>query len=610
MVEHGKIGLEARRWIALGVVGAIVLFLGTGLIRLQVIQHAELAERSENNRVRVVPIPPRRGYFYDREGRLVVSNRPSYTLAVIPAESSRETIPRVADLIGLDTAAVRERIRKNLISRYQPSQVKVDLPFGAVAQLEEQAELYPGVSYILDRVREYPADLRVESFIGYVDEVDRRELDTLDGERYHLGSMIGKKGLERSYDRTVRGREGTEFIEVYASGQVLGPYTERPSTPPEPGNDLELSIDIDVQRTAAQALQEFCCGAVVAMEPSTGDVLAMVSYPGYDPNIFSSVVSDSLWQALTSDSTHPLLNRPLNGQYAPGSTTKLITIGAGLEEGIIIPSSVYEPCYGGMQFGNRYFRCWYAPGHGTLDAIGAIEHSCNVYMYQLGLQLGIDKLADYFDRCGFGVPTGIDIAGESRGNVPNSAYYNKRYGERQWTRALVLNNAIGQGEILTTPLQLASFYCGLANGGVVNEPRLVRATIDHRTGRPTPMPIDSSYSLPFSDQTLDYLIESLARVVEGEEGTARSLKNDYYRIGGKTGTAQNPHGDPHSWFVGLAPVDDPQIVVAVIVENAGHGSEVAAPIAADVIQSYLFKQFNIVPEPELSLTVDDTTGLP
>ncbi|MFZ5980011.1 MAG: penicillin-binding protein 2 [Candidatus Zixiibacteriota bacterium] len=573
----------------MAVVSLVILVLVLGLFKLQLINHSELVEQSENNRIRVVPITPRRGAVYDREGRVIIDNRPSYTVSVVPTEEVKyKTLSNLAGVIGLDTLEIRKRVNKNMVSRYQPSPVKKDIPFEVVAILEEQNRDFPGVSYQMDRVRKYPRELGSETFTGYVGEVSEEQLEKkmID---YRLGSMIGKDGVEKYYDKLLRGKEGTAYIEVTASGQIIGPYEDREKVEAVSGADLTLAIDLDLQRCGAEAIDSFCCGAIVAMDPRSGEILAMVSYPTYDANIFSSVIPESTWLAISNDPDHPLLNRPLNGLYPPGSTTKLLTVGAGLEEGLINENTTFKPCFGGMQFGNRYFRCWEPSGHGRLTAVHAIEQSCDVFMYQLGLKLGVDVLSHYFDLCGFGKPTGVDLPNEYAGLNPNSDYYDKRYGYKKWTPTLVLNNSIGQGEILVTPLQLVQFFCGLANNGTVYRPHLVKR-ISKVGGEQIPVLPVMSFQLPFSQKTISLLMESMRLVVEGEHGTARSLRNKKYSLGGKTGTAQNPHGENHSWFVGVAPMENPEIVVCAIVENAGHGSEVAAPVVGKVIRTYMEKK--------------------
>jgi penicillin-binding protein 2 len=580
---------ERREKISLTVVSLIVLLLVAGLVKLQIFEYSSRVEQSEKNSIRTVPIVPRRGLVYDREGRIVIDNRPSYTVAVVPAETTTITLPNLSQLFQMDTSILRQRIQKNMISRYQPALVKRDVPFEAIAVLEEQAWRFPGVDIQIDQVRKYPKQLGTESFTGYVGEVSLEDLSNGKSKDYRLGSMIGKKGLEKQYDRFLRGREGTVYKEVAASGQVIGIYSGKDPEPAVPGNDLVLTIDIDLQRACEQALDTFCCGAVVAIDPRNGEILAMASYPGYDANMFSSVIPESLWQAIASDSTFPLLNRPMKGLYPPGSTVKPVTVGAALQEGIITAYNRLQPCTGGFRFGNRVFRCWESAGHGRLTAAHALEQSCDVFMYQIGLKLGIDKLSYYYAQCGFGRPTGIDLPGELSGLNPNRHFYDSTYGKHQWTQGVTLNLSIGQGELLVTPLQLAQFYCGLANNGVVYRPHLVKAIVSPE-GDTTVITPETSFTLPFSRSTLKVLMEGMRLVVEGEHGTARFLRNDRYSIGGKTGTVENPHGENHSLFVGVAPLEAPEIVVCVLVENAGHGSEVAAPVAGKIIKAYMEKK--------------------
>ncbi len=582
-----------REQIALLVIALVTLFLVAGLIKLQVFDHARLARQSENNRIRVVPIIPKRGNMYDREGRRIVDSRPSYTVAIVPAEQVKDvTLPNLAELLGMDTVKIKERIRKTMVSRYQPAPIKRDVPFEVVAVLEEQATRFPGVTYQIEQVRRYPVGLGTETFTGYVGEVSNKDLEKKGAQDLRLGSMIGKKGLELQYDAILRGREGTAYIEVTASGQILGPYRDKKETPAVPGADLTLSIDLDLQKACVKELETFCCGAIVAADPRTGEILAMTSYPSYDANIFSSVIPESLWQAISSDSTHPLLNRPLKGLYPPGSTVKFVAVGAALEEGLITPHTTLKPCLGAFKFGNRLFHCWDLGGHGSLNAAHSLEQSCDIFLYQLGLKMGVDLLSKYYDLCGFGHKTGIDLPGEASGLNPDSKYYDKRYGKNGWTQALSMNNAIGQGEELATPLQLVQFFCALANRGTAYRLHLIRK-IQSPDGTEIDVAPSVALKLPFSEKTMDVLFEGLRLVVEGEHGTAKGLRNNLYSIGGKTGTAQNPHGENHSLFVGVAPLEDPEIVVCAVLENAGHGSEVAAPVVGHVIRTYMYKKLGL-----------------
>ena len=607
-----QVGRQQATYVA---VTAVFLFFLAGLIKLQIFEHSELAALAENNRIRIVPIEPRRGVVYDRYSRVIIGDRPSYTVSIVPAEERKgKTVTHLASILDLDTAQIRRRMRRNVASPYQPSPIRRDVPFEAIAVLEEQNSEFPGVNYQLDRVREYSVDLRAEAFTGHVGEVSEQEMKRNPQADYRLGSTIGKKGVEKQFDDLLRGVEGTAFIEVTALGEVLGEYEGKERVPPVPGCDLTLSIDNDVQLAAIHALdtqdQKFAnlqmgsdsapiihrAGAVVAIDPRSGEIIAMTSAPGFDPNTFSGMITDSLWQQISTDPDHPLLNRPMAGLYPPGSTFKLLTLGAGLESGVIDASTTFRSCGGGYQFGNRFFKCWEKRGHGTQFSVHAVEMSCDVYFYQLGLKVGVDQLYRYALQCGFAKKTGVDLPSELSGLMPSVQYYDKRYGKNGWTKALVLNTSIGQGEVLVTPLQLAQFYCGLANWGTVYKPHVV-TRINHPNGRVDVIQPQVSFHLPFSRSTLANLREGLRLVVEGGRGTARRLKNDLYSVCGKTGTSQNPHGNDHSWFVGFAPIENPEIVVAAIVENAGHGSEVAAPVVKKVIEVYMKKKLGLF-EPE------------
>jgi penicillin-binding protein 2 len=583
--------LNIQKRLRIGVVFcALLLALMVGrMFYLQTFRHEYLYAQSENNRIRIQPVVPKRGLVYDRDRRLLIDNRASYTLSVVPVEISKtETIDRLAALLHTEVEEINRRIKRNLTGRFQPALVKRDIGFEKVAILEEQNESYTGAVYRKDQARKYAERLGSECFTGYVGEISADEMSQLEASIYRAGTVIGKSGIERYYDRELRGMEGTEYIEIAATGQLLGVLDEYPGVAAVAGNDLVLTVDMDIQKVATETFGEFCCGAAVAIDPRSGEILAMVTKPSNDANIFSTVIPDSLWQSILADTTNPLLNRPLDGLYPPGSTYKLVVAGAGLELGLIDRHTLFSPCLGGYQFGNRFFRCWEPGGHGRVSLVQAIAQSCDVYFYQLGYKLGLEEFHRFSRACGFGQKTGIDLPQEASGNIPNKEWYDRRIGVGQWTQAVLLNIAIGQGEVLATPLQIAQFYCGLANNGRVYRPHFLKSVIEP-DGRETMRGGEFSFSLPFSERTLEILKEGLIEVVGGEDGTARGSKLDGFAMAGKTGTAQNPHGENHSWFVGFAPAEIPEIVVCVIVEHAGHGSDWAAPATRDIIQTYLNK---------------------
>jgi penicillin-binding protein 2 len=568
------------------------LALGLMLLRmlyLQTIRHEDLYAQSESNRLRVQPVIPMRGLIFDRDRRLLVENRASYSLSVIPAEISRtHVLSRLATALQMDENEIKQRMAKNLAGRFQPALIKRDIGFDRIAVFEEQSELFPGTIYSKDQVREYHEGLGEECLTGYVGEVSPDEMKKLDPSIYRPGTMIGKAGVEKYYDRELRGIDGTEYVEVTASGQLLGAMDNAAQIPAVPGNDLILTIDNDIQKAASEVFGDFCCGAAVVMDPRNGEILALVSKPPNDANVFSSVMTNDLWQSILTDPNNPLLNRPVDGLYPPGSTYKLVMAGAALETGTIDRTTMFSSCNGGYRFGNRVFHCWEKRGHGRLTVVNAIEQSCDVFFYQLGLRLGLEEYTKFSRACGFGQRTGIDLSQEAAGLIPSTAWYNRKLGKSGWTQAVLLNLAIGQGEVLVTPLQLAQFYCGIANNGRVFRPHLLRSIIGP-DGRETSKGGELAFTLPFSKETLQILREGAYSVVQGPSGTAHGARIPGTTVAGKTGTAQNPHGQDHSWFVGYAPADNPEILACVIVENAGHGSTYAAPAVRNIIKAYLNK---------------------
>lgn len=563
-----------------------VLILCAQLLHLQVVSHDHYLQMSEENRIRVTPIPAVRGRIFDREGRLLVSDRPSYTVSIVPSEAKHleSLADKLSPLLDMTSADIIAKVRERRFRKYQPVKIKRDVDFRTVCIIEEAADLYPGVIYQLDHARYYHYDDLACHLLGYTGEVGEQE----GNDTYRIGSTIGKSGLEKEYDRVLRGFDGVEYLEVAATGRILGPLQERPGREPVAGTDMILSIDLDLQQLADSLFGDTLMGAAVFIAPKTGEVLALVSKPTYDANLFSGLVPRDQYRELLQDSRRPLFDRAVSGTYPPGSTAKVFSAGAALQEGIITADSHFSPCFGGYQFGSRYFHCWSPSGHGSLDLTGAIEQSCDTYFYQLGLKLGLERWHKEAVAAGFASPTGIDLPTEKAGSVPDQEWYDKVFGERGWTKAVLLNLSIGQGEFLTTPLSLAEFYCGIADGGVEMKPHLLKAWRE-QDGTVTPVKHVIVRELPFSAEIIATLREACLKVVEGDHGTARGSRIPGIPIAGKTGTAQNPHGNEHAWFVGYAPADDPEIVGCVIVEQAGHGSTVAAPFVKKVFMKYFEK---------------------
>jgi penicillin-binding protein 2 len=571
----------------------VMLFaiLGIRLFSLQILSHAYYEQVSKNNSIRIVPVAAPRGFIRDRSGELLVSNRALYTISYLPyiGGGKFQKIDFLSRLIGIDSLELEKKISVKPKNRYAPVKLVRDVDFPTICKIEENAEKLPGIIYQVEITRKYPQSNYGSHLFGYVGEISDSELKNRDPNFYRSGDIIGIGGVEEQYDRVLRGIDGVSYLEVTASGKVIGTSPFKADIPPQIGSELVLNIDWEVQCLAESLLSEYVGGAVVAVDPSNGGVIAFVSQPNYDVNAFAGVVSEELWNSVANDTTHPLLNRACVGTYPPGSIFKLITAGAALEVDSVTIDDTFKPCYGAMRIGNREFKCWKETGHGRLDMLQAIIHSCDIYFYQLGMLEGLDVWSFYCNESGFGSKTGIDFPTESAGISPSEAYFNRKYGKGQWPWTLIVNLSIGQGEILVTPLQMACFYAAVANGGAFYRPRLVDRKVRPDGGIVTNQP-EVLFQLPFSASTISFFVKSLTAVVADSQGTGRSGRISGVTVAGKTGTAQNPHGEEHSWFCGFAPVEDPRIAVAVIAENAGHGSTHAAPIAREIMKAFLRRQ--------------------
>jgi penicillin-binding protein 2 len=454
-----------------------------------------------------------------------------------------------------------------------------------VAYIEEHSLDFPGITFQVESTRQYPLDNKGSHIWGYVGEITESELSNTKYEGYSIGDVIGKEGIEKQYEESLKGQNGFKYLEVTAAGRILGEFPGRSRLNPIRGAALHLEIDWEVQKVAEEELKARGSGAVVAIDVRDGAVRALASVPDFDANAFSGVISPDEWKAVSLDPLHPLFNRAVKGTFPPGSTMKTFTAAAGLENNFITALTRFDSCRGARRFGNRTFKCWKKEGHGSMAIQDAIIQSCDVYFYQLGVREGVESWAKMAEHCGFGRKTGIDLPGELSGLVPDHGYLDKRYGKSGWTKYLVVNLAIGQGEVLVTPLQMASIYGAIANGGTLFKPRLVSKMVapDFDTTYVIPERVGQ---LPISAYNLSLLKEALKGVVNAPGGTAHVAAVKGFTVAGKTGTAQNPHGDDHAWFVCYAPAENPEIAVAVLVENAGHGGSVAAPVARKILEQY------------------------
>lgn len=584
---------EKRSYILIFILGMLFFLLILRVFSLEVIKGSYYHQLSEENRIRPVPLPAPRGLIKDRNGKIIVFNRATYTVSMIPYEvkNLKEVVEKLSPILQINADSLMEKIKSNWSRGFEPIKLKRDVDFTTVSILEEQNQDFPGVIYQVEQTRKYPEMTSISHLIGYVSEISKSELAQLPEGRYRVGSYIGKKGVEKQYDDLLRGKDGMLYLEVSAVGKILGELEDKEPDLPIAGSDIKLSIDFDLQKLADSLLEQYSAATLVALDPKSGEVLALASKPGFDPNLFVGVLTQEEWNNLVRDPRHPLLDRAIQGVYPPGSTFKLVTAGAAMETGTIVQEASFARCVGAYRFGNRIFKCWQEKGHGKLKLHEALVQSCDIYFYQLGLRLGLENWCKYAKACGFGERTNIDLPEEVRGFAPSISYYSKKYGMSDWVRGLVINLAIGQGEILATPLQMASFYSGLANKGIIFRPHVLRQVITPN-GKVFITRKEQLTKLPFSPETLDTLNAGLIGVVNEPFGTGQAAKLPNIIVAGKTGTAQNTFGQDHAWFVCYAPAENPKIVLALLVENAGHGGSIAAPIAKIILQAF-FEKMNL-----------------
>lgn len=584
--------LERKR-AAIGFTILIAVLFAAAIVRLfqiQVVQTDTYRRMAEDNAVRLVVIPAARGVIRDAHGELLVDSVPSFTLAVDPLNprlaqlGADSVLTHVAGLLGVPADDLIDRYRKQKSAAFGPVPIRRNLDPVAMATIEEHRVDLPGISIQTEPLRHYPGHFAAH-VLGYLSEITEEELATRKAEGYRVGDMIGRSGVEKQYEQYLRGQDGEEYVMLNALGQRIGTLSDRPPRLPVRGPDLFLTIDARAQRAAEEAFPESLRGGLVALDPRTGRVLALVSRPAFDPGEFAVGLTSKRWKELLTDRSFPLLDRPIQAAYPPGSTWKPLTGLAALEMGKVTADTRLVPCGGGFTYGGRYFHCWFHPGHGSQTFVGALARSCDTYFYQLGLRVGIDGLHDWAEKCGLIGRTGIDLPQERKCFVPNVAWYEKRFGSRGWGRGVVLSLGIGQAEMLQTPLGLACFYSLLVNGGHRVTPHVLLKVEEADGSVRVPEAPSVAPALALSPGTLDLIKQALQAVVEDGGGTGGRARIPGVHVGGKTGTAQNPHGKDHALFVGCAPMEDTRVVVAVMVENVGHGGTFAAPIARKVMEA-------------------------
>jgi penicillin-binding protein 2 len=576
-----------RRVLALAVI-TVVGFVGLvgQLWYLQVLEGGRMHELSEKNRIRVRPVAAPRGILFDRNGLALVDNRPAFTLSLIPREmEDRDSVlARLAVLLKMPVGDLVEALERVPADSIRPVRVRRGLSLEDVTKVEERKLELPGVIVEVEPQRVYPTSTFAAHLLGYVREVNDEQMKQ---GRYRRGDMIGQSGLERLLDEYLRGRDGGERIEVDAMGR---PVQVMRREEPDPGAQVITTIDRRIQEIAEQAMTGRA-GSVVVLDPRNGDVLAMTSSPAFPLDRLTGNIDRDEWVRLVKDPMAPLMNRALQGQYPPGSVFKIVVAAAGLQEGSLAPMDrVY--CNGEFSLGQWTFRDWKKGGHGHMDLRSAIAHSCDIYFYQAGLKVGGDAMARYAHAFGLGAPTGIDLGGERFGLVPFSP--SRPRTKRPWQAGDTVNMAIGQGQLLVTPLQVARMLGAVANGGILWKPRLVQR-VERADGT---LAYSSSSKMTeraeLSPVVWAFLRNALTAVVK--EGTGTAARVPGLDIAGKTGTAQtisksdSSKGQDHAWFASFAPADDAQVVVVVFVERGGHGGEVAAPIARQIYEAIFLQK--------------------
>ncbi len=577
------------------IVIVIFLVLIMRLWQLQILQGSKYRDLSEANRLRIMTIPAPRGILYDRNGIPLVRNSPYFFASIVPGEFDKKKVELLSKLLDMPAKDIFEKIEKTEVAPFTPIRLKQGLSFQEVAYIESRRSDFPGLIIEVEASREYVYGSIGSHVIGYLGKPTPSQTKDPAFDNVPPDSFIGQWGAEMLFDKSLRGVPGEKVIEVDSLGREIRLLKEKP---PIKGEDITLSLDINLQKAAEEAFGEKI-GALVAVKTDTGEILGLVSKPSFDPNLFAKGIRYNEWLSLCQDKTRPMLNRALQSQYPPGSVFKIITAIAGLEEGVIKLDTKVN-CRGGINYGRWHFGCWRKEGHGVMSLHKAIVESCDVYFYEVGKRLGIDKIYEYASSFGLGRETGIKLVNERKGIVPNTKWKMEQK-KQPWYLGETFNTSIGQGYLAVTPIQLAVMMSAIANGGNLLKPTLIKDSGPFFSGR-----------AKVSHETLDIIKKALYGVVNENGGTGWAAKSQFISVGGKTGTAQvvsMKYGSKylpsqfrdHAWFVAIAPIEKPEIAISVFVEHGGHGGGAAAPIAKMAIEGY-FK--NRKPEIKIIETVE------
>ncbi len=557
----------------------IVLLIS--LFRLQVVQGEDYKQIAEENYVRIKNIPPVRGKIFDRKYKPIVVNKPAYNLYIIlgKIKDKNKTIDFVSRNFQIKKERIEEIIYRNRFRLYQEIQLVKNLVYEKLVAISEQMNYYPSLFFKMETRREY---LYPNHFSGYVGRIDEQEYSRLKDKGYSINSMIGKTGLEKYYEEMLAGKSGYEILQVDAAGNNLQFFKHNLTRKPENGESLILTIDNELQQYISSIFPKKTNGCVVITDIKNGEILAYVSEPVFDQNIFGNNLSSEDWQKVLHDPSKPMLDRIIHGTYPPGSVYKPVMAFLGLEKNAIDKNTKLTKCEGGMQFGNRYFKCWWEEGHGRLSIVNAMKYSCDVFFYDLSTRFTLEQLNDYTKKYKICDKTGIDLPGERAGFFPTKEWYTQNYGRYISITGQKVNISIGQGELLVTPLQVCSFYAAIASEGIWKQPHFFLKTVEHQKN----LPVETEY-LPIKQKHLELIQKSLYKAVNEAYGTGTAASVYGIKVYGKTGSAENHMGkETHAWFTGYAEWEEPEIAFVIFLENAGHGGSAAAPLAGKIIKFY------------------------
>lgn len=563
----------------------LLIILIIRFFQIQIIGYARYSKKAETNRIRKVTTTAPRGLILDRNGKILVDNSPTYVLTAIPGEleNKKQKFQIISSIIGLDSVKVLENYKKYYRGKFTPTRLAKDLTFNQISRLEENRINLEGIYYEQFPERYFPSKVNASHILGYVKEIDNTMLTNInDQNNYELGDMIGWNGLEQQYELFLKGMRGIYFFEVDAYGREVGHVDELDPQNPEPGNNIVTTLDMDIQYHL-ESLMEDKKGVIIVGKPRTGEILGAISAPDFKPDLFTGLMLEEEWKTVLYDPDKPLINRIVQGLYPPGSIVKMITAITLLENSEFDPNKT-QLCEGHYQFGDRLFGCWVDEGHGEMDLTAAMLNSCDVYFYKNVNLIEFDNLSESFQSFGFGIATNIDISGEAIGIVPSVSFMNNRYGRYGWSKGALLNICIGQGELLVTPIQVFNYINLIASRGKAGLPHLVMVN--------NKIP---NIQKNLTNELWDKIINDMNEVIYHKNGTGKNADPGVngLNIFGKTGTAENPHGETHAWFIGWAEYNKEQYSIVVLLENAGSGGSVAAPMARKIFKK-MFNNIQIV----------------